>query len=163
MMTVKPRSACLFLCIALMLGGCAGAPMQARVASGPPRPHEADVALRAVSIAQDMLGAPYVYGGNSPDGFDCSGLVYYSYQAAGIGVPRTTRAQYQASRPVSARELEPGDLVFFRLDGRAVTHVGLYRGNGEFIHAPATGKEVTMASMANRYWRERFVRGGRFD
>ncbi len=119
--------------------------------------------MRALAIARKMLGTPYRYGGDSPDGFDCSGLVYYSYRGAGLAVPRTTLTQYQATRPVSARALEPGDLVFFRLDGRAVSHVGLYMNNGEFIHAPATGREVTVASLANRYWRERFVRGGRFD
>lgn len=162
-MTVEPRPACLFLCAALLLGGCAGAPMQARVAPGAVYPHDADAAVQALYVAREMLGVPYSYGGSSPDGFDCSGLVYYSYQAAGLDVPRTTRAQYQATRPVSARELDPGDLVFFRLDGRAVSHVGLYISNGQFIHAPATGKEVTVASLTNRYWRERFVRGGRFS
>ncbi len=165
-MTIKPRSACLFLCAALLLGGCAGAPMTARVAPGAAYPHDADTALRAamrvVGVAREMLGVRYSYGGESPAGFDCSGLVYYSYQETGLGVPRTTRAQYQATRPVSARELEPGDLVFFRLDGRAVSHVGLYIGDGRFIHAPATGKEVTVTSLTHRYWRERFVRGGRF-
>lgn len=161
-MTVTLRSACLFLCAALLLGGCAGAPTQGRAAPETAYPPDADAAMRALYVAREMLGVPYSYGGSSPKGFDCSGLVYYSYRAAGLDVPRTTLAQYQAARPVSARELEPGDLVFFRLDGRAVSHVGLYISNGQFIHAPATGKEVTMASLANRYWRERFVRGGRF-
>lgn len=111
-----------------------------------------------------MLGAPYRYGGDSPQGFDCSGLVLYSYRQANIKVPRTSLSQYQQSQAVSAHRLRPGDLVFFHIRGkkRGVTHVGIYQGNNRFIHAPSSGGEVTVARLDEPYWRNRLVGGGRF-
>ncbi len=93
------------------------------------------------------MGVRYVYGGESPTGFDCSGLVQYSYARVGISLPRTTYAQYASGQPVSRSELEPGDLVFF--DG--VGHVGIYVGGGRFIHAPHTGTVVQFATLSGWY------------
>jgi len=123
---------------------------------------QSPVRLKIVRVAETMLGVPYRYGGATPDGFDCSGLAFYSYTRAGIAIPRTTRAQYRQTEPIPSHELQPGDLVFFRLNGREISHVGIYQGGNIFIHAPLSGKTVTRDSLANRYWRERFVRGGRF-
>lgn len=133
----------------------------------PPRhtPHYANNAPasaqhKAVSIAQQMLGAPYRYGGNTPKGFDCSGLVHYSYSKAGYSISRDSRSQIAQTIPIDPRELRPGDLVFFNIEGNS-NHIGIYTGNGQFIHAPSSGKRVSYASMNEKYWRERFVRAGR--
>ncbi len=108
-----------------------------------------------------QLGAPYVWGGVSPEGFDCSGLVQYSYAQVGLGVPRTSEEQLAASLPLDLQELLPGDLVFFNTTDQA-SHVGIYLGDGAFIHAPSTGKKVTIANIENAYWREAFYRAGSF-
>lgn len=109
-----------------------------------------------------MIGVRYRYGGRHPEtGFDCSGLVYYSHLRAGKRVPRTSQAQYRASTPVSRQGLREGDLVFFRIKRSRISHVGIYLGDGRFVHAPSTGKKVTVTSLDDPYWRKRFVRGGR--
>ena len=115
-----------------------------------------------LATARDMLGKPYRYGGASPKGFDCSGLVWYSHRKAGIAVPRTARKQMSAAQPVGSRELHPGDLVFFRIDAAKSYHVGIYLGDGAFIHAPSSGGTVSRASLGNRYWRERLVGTGNY-
>lgn len=109
-----------------------------------------------------MLGSPYRYGGSSPHGFDCSGLVYYSYRRAGIHVPRTTYAQMNAANRVRLRDLAAGDLLFFRLGRQPVSHVAIYTGDGQFIHAPSSGKRVSYGSMSDAYWKTRLVAAGRF-
>jgi len=113
------------------------------------------------SIAQDFLGVPYRYGGADPSGFDCSGLVQFSHRHAGVNVPRTTAAQYKAVHPVTQAELKPGDLIFFRIQ-RRVSHVGIYAGEGQFIHAPSSGKHVKISSLNGPYWQKRVAKMGRF-
>ena len=107
-----------------------------------------------------MVGAPYRWGGSSPQGFDCSGLVYYSYQDAGISVPRTVTEQRKASAPIRLNDARPGDLLFFRIRWK-VSHVGIYTGDGQFVHAPSTGKRVVVASLNNEYYRKHLVSVGR--
>lgn len=116
-----------------------------------------------ILAAKSMLGVPYRYGGSSPTrGFDCSGLVQYAHKQAGINVPRTTGGQYRAALPINRQALRPGDLVFFRTHKRRyVSHVGIYLGKGRFIHAPSSGKRVSIASLRDDYWRERYTSGGR--
>jgi murein DD-endopeptidase len=115
----------------------------------------------AVTFAKRQVGTPYHYGGSSPQrGFDCSGLIYYSYRRAGLDVPRTTDGLYDSTFPVDPRSLHQGDLLFFSIKGK-VSHVGLYVGNGKFVHAPSSGKKVSYASIENPYWREHLVRAGR--
>lgn len=111
------------------------------------------------AIAQ--IGIPYKWGGSTRNGFDCSGLVQYVYNQAGLRVPRNSRAQYRAAKSVSWQRAKPGDLLFFRLKSRRVSHVGIYVGDGRFIHAPRTGKNVGWASLNNQYWRKRLVGAGR--
>jgi peptidoglycan DL-endopeptidase CwlO len=101
-----------------------------------------------VSIAMQYLGVPYVWGGESPSGFDCSGLVAYVYAQVGVSLPHYTGAQWNAGVPVSESDLEPGDLVFF--DG--LGHVGIYIGGGEFIHAPHTGDVVKIDSLSEAWY-----------
>jgi cell wall-associated NlpC family hydrolase len=109
-----------------------------------------------------MVGAPYRYGGTSPQGFDCSGLVYYAHRRAGISVPRTTGLQLHGARRVALANVRPGD-VLFELEGNKVSHVGIYAGAGRFIHAPSTGKKVSYASLRSPFWRSRLISAGRFD
>jgi cell wall-associated NlpC family hydrolase len=100
---------------------------------------------------------PYLYGGSTPDeGFDCSGLGRYIYSRAGIVLPRTTQAMSAVGVAVTTDELEPGDLVFFDTLRRPFSHVGIYIGDGRFIHAPTRGGTVQLVDMRDRYWHGRF-------
>jgi cell wall-associated NlpC family hydrolase len=106
----------------------------------------------AAQIALRYLGVPYVWGGASPSGFDCSGLVMYVYAQLGISLPHYTVAQWNATVPISMSQILPGDLVFF--DG--LGHVGIYIGNNEFVHAPHTGTVVQISSLSG-YWASSLV------
>jgi len=121
------------------------------------RPH------RGLAIARGMVDAPYRYGGADPRGFDCSGLVYYSYRKASIEVPRTAAEQYRQSNRVKISRLRPGDLIFFRISQDNLSHVGIYAGSGRFIHAPSGGKRVSYASLDNPYWKARVLGAGRLQ
>jgi murein DD-endopeptidase len=101
-----------------------------------------------------MVGKPYRYGGTAPTGFDCSGLVQFSYRQAGLRVPRSTDEQRRASRPVRAENLRPGDLLFFDQEGKKNSHVGIYVGDGKFVHAPSSGKQVRADRLNMPYWRK---------
>lgn len=121
-----------------------------------------DVRYQVIMTAASMLGTPYKWGGMTPDeGFDCSGLVYYSYLQAGINLPRTSFQQYKYSSSVRLDTLKPGDLLFFDLNDERVSHVGIYLGSNRFVHAPKTGKDVMITSLENLYWRNRLVSAGR--
>ncbi|MDA8108317.1 MAG: C40 family peptidase [Betaproteobacteria bacterium] len=104
------------------------------------------------------LGTSYRYGGNSyATGFDCSGLVAHVFlEAYGIQLPHSARAQSEMGTPVSLAELQPGDLVFYDTEHQPFSHVGIYLGNGEFVHAPRTGARVRVERMSNPYWKRRF-------
>lgn len=143
------------LLLGLLTGACG---------SKPYRPtNSAMERQEVITAARSMLGVPYRYGGSSPShGFDCSGLVQYAHSQAGIEVPRTTGEQYRVALPIKRQALQPGDLVFFRTHKqRYVSHVGIYLGKGKFIHAPSSGKQVSIASLKDRYWRKRYTSGGR--
>jgi cell wall-associated NlpC family hydrolase len=112
-----------------------------------PIPPSGTLGGQAVAIAMQYLGTPYVWGGASPGGFDCSGLVMYVYSKLGVSLPHNAAAQYGMGVAVPRSALEPGDLVFF--DG--LGHVGIYVGNGAFIHAPHTGDVVRVSSLSGYY------------
>lgn len=137
--------------VALLLGACA---------SGP-RAREDGPGARITASALAQLGRPYRYGGSSPAGFDCSGLVQFAHAAAGIRVPRTTDDQHDAARGVKLDKLAPGDVLFFRIDSRKVSHVAIYTGDGRFVHAPDSGKVVEMRRLDEPYYRARVVGAGR--
>ena len=113
-----------------------------------------------VSIAKSMVGSPYKYGGASPKGFDCSGLVYYTHQQLNITVPRTTKQQAAHSQSKQLSSAKPGDILFFKIYGSSVSHVGIYAGNNQFIHAPKSGKRVSYASIEDPFWKKRLVKVG---
>jgi cell wall-associated NlpC family hydrolase len=147
--------------LVMALQGCASEPAH------PPRnsSRSGEIVLPqhpGASIAASLVGAPYRYGGASPRGFDCSGLVYYSYRQAGIRVPRTTRSQLSHAVRIPLQQMQPGDLLFFKLDRRQVAHVGIYAGNGQFIHAPSSGKKVSITPVNDPYWQQRLVAAGRY-
>ena len=121
-----------------------------------------DVAANGISSARSTLlnhgkkfiGTPYVWGGTSPKGFDCSGLVHYLYQKQGVSIPRNSREQF--SRLPVASNPQPGDLVFFRRNG-TINHVGLYLGGGKMLHAPQTGSKVRIEDMGRPNWKRRYA------
>jgi len=112
-----------------------------------------------VRTAKQYIGVPYQWGGESPDtGFDCSGLTMVVYQLNGLDLPRSSRQQWKAGRPVKPSQLDRGDLVFFATSGgKRVSHVGIYTGNGKFLHAPRKGRKIRMASLSNPYYKARYL------
>ncbi|MGE0807079.1 MAG: C40 family peptidase, partial [Burkholderiaceae bacterium] len=129
----------------------------ASVAAAPGR-LGAELVIRSLAL----LGVQYRLGGNSPEtGLDCSGLVRHVFrEAMGLVLPRRSEEISQAGKAVKADELRPGDLVFFNTLRRAFSHVGIYIGNNQFVHAPSTGGHVRVESIDKRYWQSRF-NGGR--
>jgi peptidoglycan DL-endopeptidase CwlO len=110
-----------------------------------------------VGIAMQYLGTPYVWGGASPGGFDCSGFIMYVYSQVGVSLPHHAASQYGMGSPVSREELQPGDLVFFN----GLGHAGIYIGGGQFIHAPHTGDVVKISSLSDSWYASTWVGGRR--
>ncbi|SFC24598.1 C40 family peptidase [Klenkia taihuensis] len=119
----------------------------ADAAAAAPAAAPSEAAGVAIEAALAQLGKPYVWGSSGPDGFDCSGLMQYAYAAAGISLPHSSRAQSGLGTPVSRAELQPGDLVFFY---SPVSHVGMYIGNGQMVHASVSGRPVAVTSVDQR-------------
>jgi cell wall-associated NlpC family hydrolase len=109
-----------------------------------------------VNYAYKFLGKPYVYGATGPNSFDCSGLTQYVYNRFGVNLSRTTYTQVNQGIKVDRSNLRAGDLVFFNTEG-SISHVGIYIGNGEFIHAPRTGKPVMVSSLADGYYSNKYA------
>lgn len=103
-----------------------------------------------ITYASQFLGTPYVWAANGPNSFDCSGFTRYVYAHFGVNLPRVSRDQAQVGTPVSRQNLQPGDLVFFKRGGAPVHHVGIYVGNGSYIHAPRTGDVVKISALSGR-------------
>ena len=118
-------------------------------------------AKKVILTARKYIGTPYLMGGDTPDAFDCSGYLQYVFRENGINIPRTADEQYLlGSSATSRKELLPGDLVFFDTDNSGVSHVGLYLGKNEFIHA-SSSKGVRIDSLDNVYWKPRYFGGKR--
>ena len=109
------------------------------------------LASKIIKTAKKYIGCPYKWGGTSPKGFDCSGYVGYVFSAHGVELPRTSREQYNFGTKVSKSNLQPGDLVFFNTSGKGVSHVGIYIGDGQFIHSGTT-RGVVIAELFSNYW-----------
>jgi murein DD-endopeptidase len=167
--------------IALLLGltmwlGCATAPPPSNEPQDPPERErfapsdpdkpvldaEAAARARVVAIARSMVGVTYRYGGTTPDGFDCSGLVRYSYEHSGFSpLPRSSRAQFVETERIPLSQLEPGDLLFFKFRGRSVSHVAIYLGGDEFVHAAKTTRTVERVRLDHPYWSRELDLAGR--
>ncbi|MFD3869843.1 NlpC/P60 family protein [Streptomyces sp. NPDC058623] len=125
------------------------APARAPGTPPPPAPADGSRAARAVAFAYGAIGKPYVWGATGPGSFDCSGLTQAAWRAAGVSLPRTTYTQINAGQRVARGQLAPGDLVFFY---SGVTHVGMYVGGGQMIHAPRPGSTVRLAPIDSMPW-----------
>ena len=166
------RPAALAACAAMaFLAGCTGAPQApdpvARTpipaASRPdssPAPVADPLRTQVVFTAMQMVGVPYLWGGSTPVGFDCSGLVQYAYSNAGLRLPRTAAAQFSAATPLTLEDAVAGDLLFFN-DRSRTSHVAIYLGEGRFIHAPNGGSQVSLDDLSTSYWRTHFTGAGR--
>jgi cell wall-associated NlpC family hydrolase len=145
--------------VLLFVAGCAST----STPSGPSSiaKASAEKASRAADVAVSMVGKPYRYGGSTPRGFDCSGLVNYSYAQVGIKVSRETRTLRQQASPLRTTALRRGDLVFFDQEGKKYSHVGIYLGDGRFVHAPSSGGKVRTDSLEAEYWSRHFVEARR--
>lgn len=135
--------------VLILLAGTFSLPGEAKAASSD--------AQKIISLGKKYMGVPYVYGGTTPSGFDCSGFVRYIYKKNGIGLPRVTSDMYRTGKAVSKSQLDEGDLVFFNTSGRGVSHVGVYVGNSSFLHA-STSHGVMVSSINDPYyWKSRYV------
>jgi cell wall-associated NlpC family hydrolase len=141
----------LLLSLSLLLAACSAPPARQHAVSD-------DRMNELVIYAMSLADTPYRYGGNSADGgFDCSGFVGHVYrQTLGIALPRTARDISKVGKPVGQSELRPGDLVFYNTLRASFSHVGIYVGDGKFVHSPRTGQSVRTEQMQMRYWQERF-------
>jgi cell wall-associated NlpC family hydrolase len=164
--TLRSAALPIIAAFAAVLTGCAGAPTTVPEAptgriTVEPRIADATVGGAIADVAMGMVGTRYLYGGSDPlEGFDCSGLVYYSYSQAGYRVPRTSQELFRAARKISVGDADPGDLMFFQ-DQAKLSHVGIYLGDGLFVHAPATGRNVAVSSLDQPYYRQHLVAVGR--
>lgn len=149
-----------------LLAGCAGTP-GVPTANEPgrivvePRRESTTVGGAIADLAMGMVGTQYRYGGADPKaGFDCSGLVFYTYTQAGYEVPRTSQEQFRLARKIALGDANAGDLMFFQ-DQAKLSHVGIYLGDGLFVHAPASGQNVAIASLDTPYYQQHLVAIGR--
>jgi murein DD-endopeptidase len=140
----------------LFFAGCAHAP--AKRVDG----YSASAGDKAADTAATMVGRPYRFKGDTPAGFDCSGLVRYSYLTAGMDVPHGTDRLRSVTRSVGLGSARKGDLLFFNQSGKKYSHVGIYVGNDQFIHAPSTGGSVRRDSITDPYWKKHYLDTRRF-
>ena len=164
-MRLSPAASLCLICGVAVLGACASSGPTAYPTPQPTRSAVAAPQLdrggHAALIAQEQIGVRYRYGGNTPGaGFDCSGLVYYSFMQAGLRVPRTSSEQFRSARKIALKDARPGDIVFFQ-DQAKLSHVGIYLGGSRFVHAPSSGKTVSIAHIDSPYYQEHLVAVGR--
>ena len=105
---------------------------------------------KVLSVAKSLKGTPYVYGGSTPSGFDCSGFTMYCYGKVGVSLTHNAQAQFNQTKSVSSKNMKAGDLVFFGYSTSSITHVGIYVGDGKYIHSPYTGASVRVESLDSR-------------
>ena len=159
-MACKSFRPVLMLSVVFALAACAGSPPRVASATAAASSDNVDVS-RAADHALAMVGAPYRYGGVDPGGFDCSGLVHYSFRKIGIALPRDTYSLREVGVEIDMDDLAKGDLVFFDQEGKKSSHVGIYLGDGRFVHAPSSGGRVRTDSLSAEFWRKHFVEARR--
>ena len=153
-------------CTALLFA-CSSSPQYSEAASKPTKkiavvkPKTQTKGHKIADLAKTLVGSPYKYGGENPNGFDCSGLVFYTHGKVGLRTPRTSLQQFNSAKNVPLRGLRNGDLIFFKLTRARVSHVGIYVGNGRFIHAPQSGRQVKATYLTDAYWKTKIVSAGR--
>ena len=161
---MKKTRVLLALCTLVFFTGCSSVPLRREGASWKAWSAGRKVeggGEAVVETARSQIGRPYRYGGTSPKrGFDCSGLVDWTYGRFGLRLPHSSRRLFRLGNAVSGGGLKQGDLVFFVISGRSISHVGIYSGYGNFIHAPKRGERVMESSLKDRYWKRRY-RGAR--
>jgi cell wall-associated NlpC family hydrolase len=140
----------------LVAAGCAAAPP--KQVTG----YSASAGDKAAGTALAMIGRPYKFKGETPGGFDCSGLVRYSYLNAGMDLPHGTKALLTVTRSVGLTNARKGDLLFFIQEGKKYSHVGIFVGNDQFVHAPSTGGLVRRDSITDPYWEKHYLDTRRF-
>ena len=162
-----PSLIAVVLATVLALGGCAITPRPPPAPPTPPAqpasPTPPGAEGRAIAAtAASLVGTPYHFGGADAAGFDCSGLALYVHERVGLVIPRTAAEQQRVARPVTLAQLAPGDLVFFDIRGHAIDHVGIYAGDGRFIHAPRRGRAVTYGDLGHGFYSRHLASAGRF-
>ena len=165
MITQTVRKISSFALTITMLGLVSGCSSQA---INPPEQHATRTPIaqsqklgeRAAAVALHQVGVPYRYGGSTTTGFDCSGLVQYAYAKAGKSVPRTTGQLWSSTSTVQRNRLQVGDLLFFNIDGK-MSHVGMYVGKERFVHAPSSGRTVSVEDLNAPYYASALLRVGR--
>ncbi|MBI3297423.1 MAG: C40 family peptidase [Elusimicrobia bacterium] len=149
---MRLKSALLAALSLAFLSACAG-----------PRVRGEGRGIAVAEWARRELGRPYRHGGRAPaSGFDCSGLAWWTHHQAGIDIPPTSETQFRAGRQVGRSALRAGDLVFFTTERRGPSHVGVYIGEGLFIHSPKAGRDVSEDRLEQRYWKKRFLGARRY-
>jgi cell wall-associated NlpC family hydrolase len=143
----------LVLMLTVATGACASGGSVGRATTYPVQGGGPAIVARARAYA----GTAYRAGGASPGGFDCSGFVQFLYGQSGVALPRTAESQFEVGRGLRPRDIEPGDLVFFRTDGDRVSHVGIAIGDGGFIHAPNARSQVRVDRLEAPYWADRYA------
>lgn len=148
--------ACLAACL---LSGCGAKTITGLVWREPEAAGPVGSGSAVARSALSQVGKPYRYGGSTPRGFDCSGLIWWAYRQNGVTVPRVTTDQAKAGKAVKASAMQPGDVLVFksRSSSRGL-HTALYAGNGTFVHSPSSGSRVRTDKIANSYWSKRLIR-----
>jgi gamma-D-glutamyl-L-lysine dipeptidyl-peptidase len=128
-----------------------------------PRRERSDMGVIAAKTAERFVGIPYRWGGDTVvDGMDCSGFVRAVYNLCGVNIPRTSREQYHVGDVVGKDELKEGDLIFFGGSAEEITHVGIFVGNGRFVHAPRRGDDIKVSSLDDAYFVKRYIGAKRY-
>lgn len=144
----------------ISLAGCAGSPVRPDFSAlhGDSQRSSKPVQRDVIRTARSLLGTPYKYGGTTPEGFDCSGFVQYVYRtAARVLLPRMTHDLIRSGKPIRPGQLRPADLVYFKIEHQKPLHVGIYLGDGAFIHAPSAHGKVNIQRLDQVYWKDRYL------